>query len=62
MSAPLVSISDRRYQRQNPERRARKERRFLAELAVRSTPALAVRSVVATPDAQKRVKRRGKPQ
>ena len=62
MSAPLVNISDRRFKRPNPERRVREERRFLAELAARSTPALAVRSVVATSEAQKRVKRRGKPQ
>ena len=62
MSAPLVNISDQRFKRPNPERRAREERRFLAELADRSTPALAVRSVVATPEAPKRVKRRGKPQ
>ena len=62
MSAPLVNISDRRFKRPNLERRALEERGFRAELAARSTPALAVRSVVATPDAQKRVKRRGNPQ
>ena len=62
MSAWLFNISDRRFERPNPERRAREERRFLAELVTNSTPALAVRSVVATPEVQKRGKRRGKPQ
>ena len=62
MSASLVNVSDRRFKRPNLERRAREERRFQAELAARSTPALAVRTVVATPEAQKRGKRRGKPQ
>ena len=49
MNASLVNVSDRRFKRPNPERRARKERRFQAKLAARSTPALAVRTVVATP-------------
>ena len=62
MNASLVYVSDRRFKRPNPERRAREERKFQAELATRSTPALAVRTVVATPEAQKRGKRRGKPQ
>ena len=62
MSASLFNISDRRFKRPNPERRAREERRFLADLAASSTPALAVRTVVATPEAQKRGKRRGKRQ
>ena len=62
MSASLVKVSDRRFKQPNTERRARKERRFQAELAARSTPALVVRSVDATPEAQKRGKRRGTPQ
>ena len=62
MSASLVNVSDRHFKRPNPEHRAREERRLQADLAARSTPALAVRTVVATPEAQKRGKRRGKAQ
>ena len=61
MNASLVNVSDRRFKRLNPERRVREERRFQAELAAHSTPALAVRTVVGTPEAQKRGKRRDKP-
>ena len=57
-----VNVSDHRFKRPNPERRAREERRFQAELVARSAPALAARLVVAAPEAQKRGKRRGKPQ
>ena len=62
MNVPRSNVSDRCFNRPNPERRVREERRFQAELVTRSTPSLAFRPVVATPEAQKRGKRRGKPQ
>ena len=39
MNIPRASILDRRFKRPNPERRAREERRFQAELVARFTPA-----------------------
>ena len=60
MNVPRVNVSNRRFQWPNPERRAREERRFQAELVACSTSALAVQPVVAAPEAQTREKCHGK--